>query len=418
MGWPTSTAARSPAAARVRPAHGAPRPDAATWFVLIVVVAAVTAATTVLPASADAAGELPTDDLRGGVADIDRPEKPDTNELRQRVEERLEPHADVREDEVAVAPEADAEPDGSTDTDPTEPGLEPAPADTPASPPNELREELEDEREAIQGEAEQRRNDPDAGGDGTGDERLDSIDDRVRDRTDRIGAGKIIVCKIVAGTRGNGAGLCEGRPGSLLAGAVFELRDASGSRLDTCTSRLDGACIFPGLAFGTYQVVEVVAPQGFQLDPTPRTVTPSQAELRPMVFVENNPLPEPSEPDEPTPPEEPTPPDEPSPGPDPDEPGPGPDEPAPEPGPEEPVEVLPLEPLEPTEPGEEPDDSDAAPDVEPDVAEAADVEPRPGETAVLGLARTGAPTTLLLAASLLTIAVGLTGIRSSRPKAG
>ncbi|MFP4235068.1 MAG: prealbumin-like fold domain-containing protein [Nitriliruptoraceae bacterium] len=417
MGWPTSTAARSPAAARVRPAYGAPRPDTATRFMLVVAVAATVAATATLPAAADAASGPPTGDPRGAVADIDRPDRPDTDELRQRVEDRLEPHTEVSEDEAAAAPptapEADAEPDGPTGTARTAPGLEPAPADTLAPLPNGVREELEEEREAIRGEAEQRRSDPDAAPDGTGDERLDSIDDRVRDRTDGIGAGKIIVCKIVAGTRGDGAGLCEGRPGSLLAGAVFELRDASGSRLDTCTSRLDGACIFPGLAFGTYQVVEVVAPEGFQLDPTPRTVTPSQAELRQMVFVENTPLPEPSEPDEPTPPDEPNPPDEPSPDPDPDEPGPGPDEPAPEPGPEEPVEVLPLEPIEPTEP----DDSDEAPDVTEAVADVEEPGSEP-ETAVLGLARTGAPTTLLLAVSLLAIAVGLTGIRSSRPKAG
>lgn len=159
-----------------------------------------------------------------------------------------------------------------------------------------------------------------------------------------MGGAKLVICKIVRGTRGDGAGLCDGRPASTLPGARFEVRDAAGNLVGSCVSRQDGGCIVLGVPFGTYSVVEVAAPRGFVLDPTPRSITASTREPRPRLFVPNDPV---------TPPESETP-DDPHPDPD------HPDEPTDPPGP--PVPLLPDEdgphPPGPDHPDEDGDDED------------------------------------------------------------
>jgi len=52
-----------------------------------------------------------------------------------------------------------------------------------------------------------------------------------------------------------------------LAGAVFEVRDSSGTLVDTITTNEDGIAISKELQPGRYAVAEIVAPYGFIRNP-------------------------------------------------------------------------------------------------------------------------------------------------------
>ena len=253
--------------------------------------------------------------------------------------------------------------------------------------------------------------------------RTDDLADPILEQVDERGPGKIVICKIAAGTRGDGAGLCDARPGSALPGADFEVRAGDGSVVGTCRSRQDGACIVVGVAHGTYAVVETRAPAGYVLDPTPRSVTTTVTAPRPIVVVENHPIvsPDPGDPDDPGEPGEPGDPGEPG---EPGEPG-APDDPG---DAEEPVD------------GDEPpggddapiDDGDAPVAVLPDVP----VEPGPGadidteadEPAAAApvrvlpgtrtLATTGAGLLALLSVAGLLLCTGASTLRRRPPTPG
>lgn len=58
-----------------------------------------------------------------------------------------------------------------------------------------------------------------------------------------------------------------------LPGAVFEIRDSQGNLVDTITTGANGVATSRELPLGEYTLVEVQAPTGFVLDPTPHAVS-------------------------------------------------------------------------------------------------------------------------------------------------
>ena len=74
-----------------------------------------------------------------------------------------------------------------------------------------------------------------------------------------------------------------------LAGAVFEIRRADGTVVETITTNAQGIATSGTLPWGDYVVVEITAPAGFVLDSTPRTVTLNAANLTVQLRVPNTP---------------------------------------------------------------------------------------------------------------------------------
>ncbi|MDO9557261.1 MAG: SpaA isopeptide-forming pilin-related protein [Coriobacteriia bacterium] len=74
-----------------------------------------------------------------------------------------------------------------------------------------------------------------------------------------------------------------GEAGEALAGAVFEVRDSGGALMDTLTTDATGRARSIPLDFGNYTLVEIVAPVGHVLDPTPHPFT--TARTSPAVVV-------------------------------------------------------------------------------------------------------------------------------------
>ncbi|MGL5541372.1 MAG: SpaA isopeptide-forming pilin-related protein, partial [Erysipelotrichaceae bacterium] len=64
-----------------------------------------------------------------------------------------------------------------------------------------------------------------------------------------------------------------------LHGATFALYNAQDERVDEETTDYNGLLRFENLPYGTYKLVEVVAPHGYVLDATPRMVTIDQDEV-------------------------------------------------------------------------------------------------------------------------------------------
>jgi len=74
-----------------------------------------------------------------------------------------------------------------------------------------------------------------------------------------------------------------------LAGAVFEIRNSAGELVETITTNAQGIATSGSLPWSDYIVVEITAPAGFVLDPTPRTVTLNAANLTVQLRVPNTP---------------------------------------------------------------------------------------------------------------------------------
>jgi len=75
------------------------------------------------------------------------------------------------------------------------------------------------------------------------------------------------------------------RAGKPLSGAKFDLLDAGGMVIASCTI-VDGFCSFPGLALGQYTLVETQAPAGYQLPVAPDNRT--EVNLDGTIFDEND----------------------------------------------------------------------------------------------------------------------------------
>ncbi|MBF2631356.1 SpaA isopeptide-forming pilin-related protein [Listeria seeligeri] len=95
-----------------------------------------------------------------------------------------------------------------------------------------------------------------------------------------------------------------------LAGAEFELQDSDGATLQTgLTTNEEGTLTISDLALGDYQLVEIKAPAGYELDASPVqfSITEETAKLGLLVTKENTKIPEtpitPKNPEEPVKPE-------------------------------------------------------------------------------------------------------------------
>ena len=93
--------------------------------------------------------------------------------------------------------------------------------------------------------------------------------------------------------------------GAKLAGAIFELKDASGNVV-TGTTDVNGQLIFKDLALGTYTLVETTAPAGYQISTKPQAIVISAEVANQTQTVANTVIPTtPTKPVIPTTPEEP-----------------------------------------------------------------------------------------------------------------
>ncbi|WYJ90335.1 hypothetical protein A5888_002092 [Enterococcus sp. 9E7_DIV0242] len=79
----------------------------------------------------------------------------------------------------------------------------------------------------------------------------------------------------------------EDESGKRLEGAVFDVFDASGTKIDTITTNAIGVAQLNDLPYGEYTLVETKAPDGYELDATPIKVTVSKDTPKPSVTVVN-----------------------------------------------------------------------------------------------------------------------------------
>lgn len=125
--------------------------------------------------------------------------------------------------------------------------------------------------------------------------------DQVQTVADDAIKGQLTVTKVDSAT------------GATLAGATFDLKDATGNVVATGTTDANGQLIFNDLAMGTYSLVEIVAPTGYQLATKAQPVTLSLGDTTATVTVADTVIPTtPEEPENPTEPETPTKPTEPT----------------------------------------------------------------------------------------------------------
>ncbi|MGX7264903.1 SpaA isopeptide-forming pilin-related protein [Enterococcus crotali] len=73
--------------------------------------------------------------------------------------------------------------------------------------------------------------------------------------------------------------------GKRLAGAEFEVRNANGVVVGRITTDANGVATLGNLPFGTYQLIETKAPEGYELDTTPRYVTVSKTDPNGKVSI-------------------------------------------------------------------------------------------------------------------------------------
>ncbi|MGX7244467.1 SpaA isopeptide-forming pilin-related protein, partial [Enterococcus quebecensis] len=73
--------------------------------------------------------------------------------------------------------------------------------------------------------------------------------------------------------------------GKLLAGAEFEVRNASGKVVGKITTDANGIGTIKDLPFGDYTVVETKAPSGYELDATPKNVKVSKGDPNGVVTI-------------------------------------------------------------------------------------------------------------------------------------
>nr|WP_245186924.1 SpaA isopeptide-forming pilin-related protein [Enterococcus larvae] len=79
----------------------------------------------------------------------------------------------------------------------------------------------------------------------------------------------------------------EDETGKRLEGAIFDVFDASGTKIDTITTNAIGVAQLNNLPYGEYTLVETKAPDGYELDATPIKVTVSKDTPKPSVTVVN-----------------------------------------------------------------------------------------------------------------------------------
>jgi len=73
--------------------------------------------------------------------------------------------------------------------------------------------------------------------------------------------------------------------GKLLAGAEFEVRDANDKVVGTITTDANGIATLKDLPFGTYKIIETKAPEGYELDATPKTITISKGDPNGVISI-------------------------------------------------------------------------------------------------------------------------------------
>ncbi|WP_348921923.1 SpaA isopeptide-forming pilin-related protein [Enterococcus rotai] len=73
--------------------------------------------------------------------------------------------------------------------------------------------------------------------------------------------------------------------GKLLAGAEFEVRDANDKVVGTITTDANGIATLKDLPYGTYKIIETKAPEGYELDATPKTITISKDDPNGVISI-------------------------------------------------------------------------------------------------------------------------------------
>ncbi|GGC88567.1 SpaA isopeptide-forming pilin-related protein [Enterococcus wangshanyuanii] len=73
----------------------------------------------------------------------------------------------------------------------------------------------------------------------------------------------------------------------VLAGAVFDVYNSSNQLVGRITTGANGVAALSNLPFGTYKLVEVQAPNGYELDSTPKYVTISSTNKTVTIYVTN-----------------------------------------------------------------------------------------------------------------------------------
>lgn len=73
--------------------------------------------------------------------------------------------------------------------------------------------------------------------------------------------------------------------GKLLAGAEFDVRDANNKVVGKITTDANGVATLKDLPYGTYKLIETKAPEGYELNATPKTITISKDDLNGVVSI-------------------------------------------------------------------------------------------------------------------------------------
>ncbi len=104
-------------------------------------------------------------------------------------------------------------------------------------------------------------------------------------KTDPNGKVSITVLNKKKVTTGALEVIKQDEAGKRLAGAEFEVRNANGVVVGRITTDANGVATLGNLPFGTYQLIETKAPEGYELDTTPRYVTVSKTDPNGKVSI-------------------------------------------------------------------------------------------------------------------------------------
>ncbi|EOL49313.1 SpaA isopeptide-forming pilin-related protein [Enterococcus caccae] len=104
-------------------------------------------------------------------------------------------------------------------------------------------------------------------------------------KSDPNGVVSITVENKKAKTTGNLEVIKKDEAGTLLAGAEFDVYDANDKVVGKITTGANGIATLKDLPYGTYKLIETKAPEGYELDATPKTITVSKSDPNGVVSI-------------------------------------------------------------------------------------------------------------------------------------